>query len=199
MPRCPWARTELDIAYHDAEWGVPSHDERHLFEMLNLEGAQAGLSWSTILAKREGYREAFEGFDPEKVALFTPARVETLLSNPRIVRNRLKVNAVLTNTRAYLKLRESGTTLDAFLWGFVDPQRRRRPIVNRWSTPGQTPAKTLQSEAMSKALAKAGFKFVGPTICYALMQATGMVNDHLLTCPRHRACVDAPTGRTQRE
>jgi len=191
MPRCPWPRSEPDIAYHDTEWGVPSHDERHLFEMLILEGAQAGLSWSTILAKREGYREAFEGFDPARVAKFTPARVEKLLGNPGIVRNRLKVNGAVTNAKAYLALRASGATLDGLLWAFVDPQGRTRPIVNRWTDFKQVPAKTPASDAMSKALKKAGFTFVGSTICYALMQATGMVNDHLITCPRHKACIAA--------
>lgn len=189
MPRCPWPKTDLDLEYHDTEWGVPSHDERHLFEMVNLEGAQAGLSWSTILAKREGYRAAFEVFDPQKVAKFTPARVEKLLKDPGIVRNRLKVNAVVTNAKAYLELRGSGRTLDDFLWTFVDPEKKRRPIVNRWTEHGTAPTTTPQSDAMSKALAKAGFKFVGSTICYALMQAVGMVNDHLVTCPRHAPCV----------
>jgi DNA-3-methyladenine glycosylase I len=191
MPACPWPRNELDLAYHDTEWGMPSHDERHLFEMVNLEGAQAGLSWSTILAKRQGYRELFEGFDPEKVAKFTPAKIEKLLENPRIVRNRLKVNAVVVNAKAYLKLRESGRTLDDFLWRFVDPEKARRPIVNKWTEHGMAPATTPESDAMSKALAKAGFKFVGSTSCYALMQAVGMVNDHLVTCPRYKVCVAA--------
>lgn len=191
MPRCPWPKTELDIQYHDAEWGVPSHDERHLFEMLNLEGAQAGLSWSTILNKRQGYRDAFDEFDPQRIAKYTPVRIAKLLENPGIVRNRLKVNAVVTNARAYLALRESGRTLDAFMWSFVDPEKRRRPIVNTWTTHGTAPATTRESDAMSKAFAKAGFKFVGSTICYALMQATGLVNDHLVSCPRYKACIAA--------
>jgi DNA-3-methyladenine glycosylase I len=189
MSRCPWPRTDLAIAYHDAEWGVPSRDERYLFEMLNLEGAQAGLSWSIILAKREGYREAFEGFDPDRVARFTPARIERLLANPGIVRNRLKVNAVVTNARTYLALRDSGGTLADVMWRVVDPEKAERPIVNHWTVSGQVPGKTPVSDAMSKRLAKVGFKFVGSTICYALMQAIGMVNDHLVDCPRHRACV----------
>ncbi len=191
MPACPWPKTDLDRAYHDTEWGVPSHDERHLFEMLNLEGAQAGLSWSIILSKREGYREAFEGFDPAKVAKFTASKIAKLLENPKIIRNTLKVNAVVTNAKAYQALRESGVTLDAFLWKFVDPEKGRRPIVNTWTEHGTAPATTAQSDAMGKALAKGGFKFVGSTICYSLMQATGMVNDHLATCPRYKVCIAA--------
>ena len=209
MPRCPWAKGENYERYHDEEWGVPiQHDlqrgsQSGLFEFLILEGAQAGLSWSTILNKREHYREAFEGFDPERIARFTPARIEKLVvvprtrrktkvSSPGIVRNRLKVNAAMTNARAYLALRDEigGTDpLAAFLWRFPDPSGSMRPIQNRWTGTGKSrvPATTPISDAMSKALAKRGFKFVGSTIMYAFMQATGMVNDHLMTCPRHAA------------
>ena len=170
------------LRYHDEEWGVPSHDERHLFEMLVLEGAQAGLSWATILRKREGYREAFAGFDPEPVARFTARDVERLLKNPGIVRNRAKVQAAVTNARAALEVREELGGLDAYLWGFVDG----RPIMNRWKRLSELPAETPLSGAMSKDLKKRGFRFVGPTICYAFMQAVGMVNDHVTGCFRYR-------------
>jgi DNA-3-methyladenine glycosylase I len=195
MPSCPWPRNELDQRYHDAEWGVPVHDDRVLFEFLILEGAQAGLSWSTILAKREHYREAFAGFDAAKVARFTPAKIEKLLANPGIVRNRLKVHAAVTNARALLTLLDTGTTLADFLWAFPDPTGTRTPIVNRWADVKQVPAKTPIADAMSKALAKRGFKFVGSTIMYAFMQATGMVNDHLVSCPRHAACLASKPRR----
>jgi DNA-3-methyladenine glycosylase I len=195
MPSCPWPRNELDQRYHDHEWGVPVHDDRVLFEFLILEGAQAGLSWSTILAKREHYREAFAGFDAARVARFTPAKVEKLLTNPGIVRNRLKVNAAVTNALATLALLETGTTLADFLWAFPDPTGSRTPIMNRWADVKQVPAKTPISDAMSKSLAKRGFKFVGSTIMYAFMQATGMVNDHLVSCPRHAACLAAKPRR----
>lgn len=197
MERCPWAKGEAYEQYHDTEWGVPVRDDRTLFEFLILEGAQAGLSWITILNKREAYREAFEEFDPERLSRYTPARIEKLLRPPRdaktitIVRNRLKVNAAVTNAKAYLALREkspgarNAQPLADFLWRFPDPTGRMRPIQNRWKR-GEVPATTAVSEAMSKALAKRGFKFVGPTIMYAFMQATGMVNDHLATCPRHQ-------------
>ena len=197
MPRCPWAKGKKYEQYHDTEWGVPVLDDRTLFEFLILEGAQAGLSWATILNKREAYREAFEDFDPNLIARFTPARIEKLLRPPRdpktitIVRNRLKVNAAVTNAKAYLALREesnatkSSQPLADFLWMFPDPTGNMRPIQNRWKL-GQVPATTPISEAMSKALRNRGFTFVGPTIMYAFMQATGMVNDHLLTCPRHK-------------
>ena len=192
MPRCPWAKGELYERYHDEEWGVPVRDDRVLFEFLILEGAQAGLSWSTILNKREHYREAFAGFDPEKIARFTPARLEKLLAHPdpatSIVRNRLKVNAAVLNARAYLALREQSPAskhpLADFLWAFVDPSGAKQPIQNRRPDSKSVPATTPVSDAISKALAKRGFKFVGSTIMYAFMQATGMVNDHLLTCPR---------------
>lgn len=198
MERCPWAKGEAYEQYHDTEWGVPVRDDRTLFEFLILEGAQAGLSWITILNKREAYREAFEEFDPERLARFTPARIEKLLRPPRdvktitIVRNRLKVNAAVTSAKAYLALRDESAggknaqPLADFLWRLPDPTGRMRPIQNRWKR-GEVPATTAVSEAMSKALAKRGFKFVGPTIMYAFMQATGMVNDHLTTCPRHAA------------
>ncbi len=181
--RCSWAR-ETDatmLAYHDREWGLPSHDDRHLFEMLVLEGAQAGLSWQTILNKRDGYRQAFAGFDIQKVARFTPAKVERLLRDPAIVRNRLKVGSAVTNARkTLLACREHGS-LDAYLWGFVGGA----PIVNRRRRAGDIPSESSASRAMSKNLKGRGFRFVGPTVCYALMQAVGMVNDHEIRCFRH--------------
>ena len=191
MTRCPWAKGENYERYHDEEWGVPVRDDRVLFEFLILEGAQAGLSWSTILNKREQYREAFAEFDPERIARFTPAKIEKLLASPppSIVRNRLKVNAAIINARAYLALRKElggDTPLADYLWAFVDTTGKKQPIQNHWK-PGQVPATTTVSGAMSEALAKRGFKFVGSTIMYAFMQATGMVNDHLVTCPRHAA------------
>ncbi len=182
MQRCPWCEGfDLYRQYHDEEWGVPLHDDRALFELLILEGAQAGLSWSTILKKRESYRLAFDGFDPATIARYDDAKVAELLANPGIVRNRAKVAATIQNARAYLALTANGWTFDDFLWQFVDGQ----PIQNQWRTLAEAPTKTPASDAMSKALLKAGFKFVGSTICYAFMQATGMVNDHLLSCPRH--------------
>ncbi len=179
--RCPWPVKPPDIAYHDTEWGVPSRDDRHLFEMLILEGAQAGLSWSTILAKRENYREAFDGFDAERIARYTPARVEKLLANPGIVRNRLKVAATIRNARAFLATVEECGSLAALLWGFVDG----RPVRNARRSMKDVPARTAESDAMSRELLRRGFKFVGSTICYAFMQAVGMVNDHLTCCFRH--------------
>lgn len=179
--RCPWPTKLLDIAYHDTEWGVPSHDDRHLFEMLILEGAQAGLSWSTILAKRENYREALDGFDPERIARYTPRKVEELLANPGIVRNRLKVAASIQNARAFLGTLEECGSLSTLLWSFVN----HTPIQNRRRAMRDVPARTAESDAMSKELLKRGFKFVGSTICYAFMQAVGMVNDHLTCCYRH--------------
>lgn len=179
--RCPWCVGHADYErYHDEEWGVPVHDERMLFEMLTLEGAQAGLSWLTVLRKREGYRRAFDGFDVERIARYRPARIEKLLRDPGIVRNRLKVESVVGNARALLDLRESGGTLAALLWGFVDG----RPRVNHWRGPREIPASTAQSDAMSKDLKRRGFRFVGSTICYAFMQAVGMVDDHLPGCWR---------------
>lgn len=182
MERCPWCEvSDLYRHYHDREWGVPLHDDRALFELLILEGAQAGLSWSTILKKREHYREVFDGFDPQRIALYDKAKVVALLADPGIVRNRAKVAATIGNAKAYLALTEGGESFDDFLWRFVGGV----PISNRWTSLADVPAKTAQSDAMSKALLKAGFKFVGSTICYAFMQATGMVNDHLTICFRH--------------
>jgi DNA-3-methyladenine glycosylase I len=180
--RCQWATggNALYLAYHDTEWGVPLHDDRALFEFLILEGAQAGLSWSTILNKREGYRKAFAGFDPRKVARFTPVRIEKLLQDPGIVRNRLKVEAAVTNARAFLAVQEAFGSFDAYIWGFVDG----KPIQNAWNRMKQVPASTPVSNAISKDLKQRGFKFVGSTIIYAHMQATGMVNDHTTDCFR---------------
>jgi DNA-3-methyladenine glycosylase I len=180
--RCGWAKTEQSIVYHDREWGVPVWDERTLFEFLILEGAQAGLSWETILSKRENYRAAFAGFEVEKVAGFSEKQVEELLQNPGIVRNRLKVQSSVSNARAALELRQrTGRTLSEFLWSFVEG----KPVVNHWEALSQVPARSQVSDAMSKALQRHGFRFAGSTICYALMQATGMVNDHLVSCFRH--------------
>jgi len=179
--RCGWAKTELSLAYHDREWGVPLHDERKLFEFLVLEGAQAGLSWETILRKRENYRAAFDGFDPEKVARYRTGKVEELLRNPGIVRNRLKIEAAISNARAALEVRHAFGGLDAFLWRFVDG----RPRVNRRHSLSRIPPTTRESNAMSRELKHLGFRFVGSTICYAFMQAVGMVNDHVVTCFRH--------------
>ncbi|HQR23109.1 MAG TPA: DNA-3-methyladenine glycosylase I [Burkholderiaceae bacterium] len=179
--RCGWAGGDpLMVAYHDNEWGVPSHDDRHLFEMLTLEGAQAGLSWSTILKKRAGYREAFDDFDADRVARYTPARIEKLLKNPGIVRNRLKVEAAVANARAVRSVRDEFGSLERFLWSFTGG----KPIVNRWKSYRDAPATSAESDAMSKALKSRGFKFVGSTICYAFMQATGMVDDHQRNCWR---------------
>lgn len=190
MPRCPWAQSGLSIAYHDTEWGVPLHDERALFEFVILEGAQAGLSWSTILNKRENYRAAFDGFDPEKIALYGDAKVAELLANAGIVRNRLKIAATIANARAFLRLKEEQGSFDVYLWQFVGG----KPICNARQTLAEIPARTPESDAMSKDLLKRGFKFVGSTICYALMQATGMVNDHLVDCPRHAEIARMKTG-----
>jgi len=181
MPqRCQWVPVDdaLYLSYHDEEWGVPVHDERRLFEMLTLEGAQAGLSWRTILYKREGYRTAFAGFDAGTVARFTPTKVRSLLEDGSIVRNRLKIESTIANARAITALRMS---LDDLLWSFVDGV----PKVNRWRELGEIPAETPESRAMSKELKRRGFGFVGPTVCYALMQATGLVNDHVVDCYRH--------------
>jgi DNA-3-methyladenine glycosylase I len=177
--RCDWAGNDaLYQQYHDEEWGVPSYDDRHLFEMLILEGAQAGLNWITILRKREGYRRAFDNFDAKKMARYTPAKIEKLLLNPDIVRNRLKVNAAVTNAQCYLDVLQEHASFADYIWQFVDG----KPVINKWKTLKQVPAMTEQSDAMSKALKKRGFKFVGSTICYAYMQAVGMVNDHLTNC-----------------
>ena len=182
--RCPWAdKDPLYFPYHDQEWGVPSHDERHLFEMLILEGAQAGLSWLTILRKRESYRRAFDGFDPARVARYTEKRQLKLLADPGIVRNRQKVAAAVTNARAFLAVAGERGSFDRYLWSFVGG----KPRQNRFRSLAEVPARTSESDALSKDLAKRGFKFVGSTICYAYMQAVGLVNDHLASCPRHAA------------
>ena len=186
-PRCRWARTPLSIAYHDTEWGVPVHDDRMLFEFLTLEGAQAGLSWETILKKREAYRDAFAGFDPARVARFTPARVERLLQNPGIVRNHLKIESTVRNAKAFLAVQREFGSFDAYVWKFVGGA----PRVNQWRTLRQLPARTPESDALSRDLVSRGFKFVGSTICYAFMQAVGMVNDHTTDCFRY-----SRTGRT---
>jgi DNA-3-methyladenine glycosylase I len=187
--RCAWCGVDpLYRAYHDLEWGVPAHDDRHLFEMLVLEGAQAGLSWITILRKREGYRRAFEGFNPERVARFDEGRIAALLADPGIVRNRLKVRAAVTNARALLDVHDRGRTLDGLLWDFVDGVPRQ----NAWRSLAELPARTAESDAMSRALKALGFAFVGSTICYALMQAVGLVNDHTLDCYRHGALGGEP-------
>jgi DNA-3-methyladenine glycosylase I len=181
--RCPWAEGSPRYAdYHDHEWGVPVHDDRVFFEFLLLEGAQAGLSWSTILNKRDNYRAAFAAFDPAKVARFDARRVARLLANEGIVRNRLKVASAVTNARAFLATQEEFGSFDRYVWTFVD----NRPRQNKWRTLGQVPATTAQSDALSKDLARRGYRFVGSTIIYAFMQATGLVNDHLATCPRWR-------------
>ena len=179
--RCPWAQTESMIAYHDNEWGKPLHDDRALFEFLILEGAQAGLSWSPILNKRENYRAAFDGFDAGKITRYGERRIATLLANAGIVRNRLKVAAAVTNAKAFLAVQKEFGSLDAYLWGFVDGT----PIRNAFRQPADVPARTAVSDAMSKDLVRRGFRFVGSTICYAFMQATGMVNDHLVSCFRY--------------
>jgi len=181
MPRCPWATAEPNITYHDNEWGVPVHDDRLLLEFLILEGAQAGLSWTTILNKRANYRKAFDGFRAEKIARYRARDVQRLLRDAGIVRNRLKIAATIENAKMFLAVREELGGFDAYLWSFVGG----KPIQNRWWKMAEVPAGTAESDAMSRDLLRRGFKFVGSTICYALMQATGMVNDHLVTCPRH--------------
>jgi DNA-3-methyladenine glycosylase I len=183
LTRCGWVSDDpLYLAYHDEEWGVPVHDDRKLFEMLILEGAQAGLSWITILRRRESYRQAFDGFDPERIARYTPKKIEKLLEDPGIIRNRLKVEGTVRNAQAFLELRDEAGSLDAFLWRFVGG----KPLQNRRASLGEVPAETAESKAMSKELRRRGFTFVGPTILYAFMQAVGMVNDHTLGCFRHR-------------
>ena len=180
--RCAWARTPISIAYHDNEWGVPVHDDRTLFEFLTLEGAQAGLSWETILKKRENYRTAFAEFDPARVARFTPAKIERLLQNPGIVRNRLKINSTVGNAKAFLEVQREFGAFDAYLGTLLGGT----PRVNRWSSLRQLPARTAESDALSRDLLRRGFKFVGSTICYAFMQAVGLVNDHMVDCFRYR-------------
>ncbi len=190
MPRCAWARNELSIAYHDEEWGVPVYDDRTLFEFLILEGAQAGLSWDTVLKKRERYREVFLGFDPGRVARFDAKHIARLLADPGIIRNRLKVESAVSNAAAFLKVRQEFGGEGGFaryIWGFVDGA----PIVNRRRGMAEVPASTPISDAISKDMKKRGFRFVGTTICYAFMQAVGMVNDHLVSCPRHAAVAKA--------
>jgi DNA-3-methyladenine glycosylase I len=180
--RCPWAADVLMAAYHDQEWGVPLHDDRALFEFLILEGAQAGLSWATILKKRAAYRKAFDRFDPRKVARYDEDKFAALLADERIVRNRLKIRAAIRNAQAFLQVQREFGAFDRYIWQFVDGS----PVQNRFGQLAEVPARTAQSDAMSKDLTKRGFTFVGSTICYAFMQATGMVNDHLVGCFRHR-------------
>ncbi|HWD93621.1 MAG TPA: DNA-3-methyladenine glycosylase I [Verrucomicrobiae bacterium] len=180
LERCSWAKGDLYIAYHDNEWGVPVHDDRHLFEMLILEGAQAGLSWITILKKRDNYRRAFDNFDARKIARYDARKIQELLADPGIVRNRLKINATVQNAKAFLAVQKEFGSFDKYIWQFVSG----KTIQNSWK-PGQIPTKTKESDAMSKDLLKRGFKFVGSTICYAFMQAVGLVNDHMVDCPCH--------------
>jgi DNA-3-methyladenine glycosylase I len=182
--RCSWARTPLSVAYHDVEWGVPVHDDKVLFEFLTLEGAQAGLSWETILAKRPAYRGCFAGFDPAAVARFTPARIERLLQNRGLVRNRLKITSTVTNAKAFLRVQNEFGSFESYVWQFVGGT----PRVNRWRARQRIPALSPESSQLSRDLSKRGFKFVGPTICYAFMQAVGLVNDHIVDCFRYRAC-----------
>ncbi|MCW5979839.1 MAG: DNA-3-methyladenine glycosylase I [Bryobacteraceae bacterium] len=180
--RCPWARGQLDIAYHDREWGVPLHDDRALFELLILEGAQAGLSWSTILRKRDNYRAAFDSFDPDAVAAYGEAKVAALLADSGIVKNRLKIRAAIRNAAAFVETRKEFGSFDAYIWRFVNG----KPVQNAWAELREVPARTAESDRMSKDLQERGFRFVGSTICYAFMQAAGMVNDHLVSCFRYR-------------
>ena len=181
--RCEWAGSDpLYIQYHDQEWGVPVHDDRTLFEFLVLEGAQAGLSWITILRRRENYRQAFDNFDPQKVARYNPAKIKRLLQDPGIIRNKLKVNSAVQNAQAFLRIQEEFGSFNQYIWGFVD----HRPIINTWTQMNQIPASTPLSETISKDLKQRGFNFVGPTIVYAHMQATGMVNDHVVSCFRYK-------------
>jgi DNA-3-methyladenine glycosylase I len=183
--RCPWARNELAIRYHDEEWGVPVHDDRLWFEFITLEGAQAGLSWDTILRKREAYRSAFKGFEPARVAKFGDRDVARLLADEGIVRNRLKINSTIGNAKAFLAVQKEFGSFDEYVWRFVGG----RPRINKWQALKQVPARTVESDTMSKEMIGRGFKFVGSTICYAMMQATGMVNDHLVDCARYKAVV----------
>ena len=182
--RCPWAKHSLAIAYHDEEWGVPVHDDRRHFEFLVLDGAQAGLSWLTILKRREAYRSAFAGFDPQRVAAFSEADVQGLMRDAGIIRNLRKIEGAVRNARAFLRVQEEFGSFDAFVWRFTDG----RTIRNRWTDPRDVPTTSEEARAMSRELAARGFCFVGPTICYASMQAAGMVNDHLATCFRHAHC-----------
>jgi DNA-3-methyladenine glycosylase I len=182
LQRCPWPTDDLYPAYHDLEWGVPVHDDSRLFEMLVLEGAQAGLSWSTILKKRARYRAVFDQFDPKRVARYDARKVAQLLADPGIVRNRLKVGSAIRNASVFLTVQEEFGTFDAYVWNFVGGRQRQ----NRWNAMSEVPARTAESDALSKDLLRRGFTFVGSTICYAFMQAVGMVNDHLTSCYRHR-------------
>ena len=182
VTRCKWATTDLSIPYHDTEWGVPLHDDQRLFEFLILEGAQAGLSWETILKKRESYRKAFDDFDAERIAKYNAKKIEKLMADPGIIRNRLKVDSAVSNAKAFLDVRDEKGSFDQYIWSFVDG----KPRMNKWRGLGDVPATTTQSDAMSKDLKKRGFRFVGSTICYAFMQATGMVNDHAVSCFRYR-------------
>jgi len=191
--RCPWAVGDLYVQYHDREWGVPIHDDRLLFEFLILEGAQAGLSWSTILNKRDNYRRAFDRFDPAAVAAYDKRKQRTLLTNPGIVRNRLKIESAIANARAFLAVQEESGTFDAYIWSFVGGQ----PQQNVRKSLKDVPARTAESDAMSKDLKRRGFNFVGSTICYAFMQAVGMVNDHLIDCFRH-AELRLPSGGSKK-
>lgn len=181
LTRCHWAKNALNICYHDEEWGVPLHDDTKLFEFVVLEGAQAGLSWDTVLQKRARYREVFDGFDAEKVARYDKKKVRSLLADAGIIRNRLKIDSTISNARSFLKIQEEFGTFDAYIWRFVGG----RPKQNAWKTHKQVPARTAESDAMSKDLKTRGFRFVGSTICYAFMQATGMVNDHVVDCFRY--------------
>ena len=191
--RCSWATNELSIRYHDEEWGVPAHDDRTLFEFLILEGSQAGLSWDTILRKRENYRSAFDGFDPERVARYDRKKLQALLRNPGIIRNRLKIKSAVQNAKAFLKIQEEFGSFDRFIWQFVGG----RPFINPWKSK-QIPARTAVSDAVSKDLKKSGFTFVGSTICYAFMQAVGMVNDHAKDCFRRGKIIQmAKKGRPE--
>ena len=185
LQRCAWALgSELEQNYHDNEWGVPLHDDRKLFEFITLEGAQAGLSWATILKKRENYRKLFADFDVEKIARYNKSKIETLLNNPGIIRNRLKVESTISNARAFIDIQHEFGSFDAYIWQFTDG----KPLVNRWKTVQHIPASTEISDTMAKHLKKRGFRFVGSTICYAFMQATGMVNDHTVDCFRYHQC-----------
>lgn len=187
IKRCSWCETsDLDIRYHDEEWGVPLHDDTRLFEFLTLEGAQAGLSWSTVLKKRENYIELFDGFDIERVAKYDQRKIDSLLENPGIIRNRLKVESTVSNARTVLRIQDECGSFDEYLWQFVDGE----PIINRWRSMNSVPASTALSDRMSKTMKKDGFRFVGTTICYAFMQATGMVNDHTVECFRHQECIE---------
>ena len=194
MARCPWAATDIYIEYHDREWGVPVHDDRRLFEFLILEGAQAGLSWLTILKKRENYRAAFDDFDPERVARYGGREIKRLLGNAGIVRNRLKIAAAVQNAKAFLSVQEEFGSFDRYVWRFVGGTPRQ----NCWRSLSDLPARTNESDALSADLKQRGFKFVGTTICYANMQATGMVNDHLVSCPRHAELGGVARGKSAR-